>query len=47
MRGYQTAIDTFGTVAYVDGVEAILKRVAAGKSGKVAGKGQAAAKKAG
>jgi hypothetical protein len=28
-RGYQTAIDSFGTAAYVDGVEQILKRVAA------------------
>jgi len=31
MRGYHTAIETFGTVAYVDGVERILKNVAAGK----------------
>ncbi|MFC0397034.1 glycosyltransferase family 4 protein [Paraburkholderia rhizosphaerae] len=31
MRGYQTATDSFGTTAYVDGVEQILKRVAAGK----------------
>jgi glycosyltransferase involved in cell wall biosynthesis len=37
MRGYQTATDTFGTVAYVDGVERILKRVAAGKAEKKAG----------
>ena len=28
-HGYQTAIDSFGTTAYVDGVEQILKRVAA------------------
>jgi glycosyltransferase involved in cell wall biosynthesis len=31
MHGYHTAIETFGTVAYVDGVERILKSVAAGK----------------
>jgi glycosyltransferase involved in cell wall biosynthesis len=30
MRGYQTATGTFGTAAYVDGVERILTRVAAG-----------------
>jgi glycosyltransferase involved in cell wall biosynthesis len=28
-HGYRTAVDSFGTVAYVDGVERILKRVAA------------------
>jgi glycosyltransferase involved in cell wall biosynthesis len=28
-HGYQTAIESFGTTAYVDGVERILKRVAA------------------
>ncbi len=31
MRGYQTAVENFGTVAYVDGVERILKDVAVGK----------------
>jgi glycosyltransferase involved in cell wall biosynthesis len=43
-HGYQTAIDSFGTAAYVEGVERILKRVAA--HGQREGRGQAARNKA-
>jgi len=42
-HGYQTAIESFGTTAYVDGVERILKRVAA--EGRRGGRGQAERKK--
>ncbi|CAB3750801.1 glycosyltransferase family 4 protein [Paraburkholderia humisilvae] len=34
VRGYQTATETFGTAAYVEGVERILKRVGTGGAGK-------------